>query len=113
MMDMNWWETALAITGAMGGVETIKYFLERRVNMRRAETQANTDDFHMLRETIEFLQAQLRLKEERFVEQTERLRDIQRQLFEETERRHRSEIDLAVTRCDVLDCPSRHPPRKY
>lgn len=109
---MNWWEIILALIGALGGVETFKYFLERRVSLRRAETQADSDDFHILRETTEFLQAQLRLKEERFAEQTERLRDLQHRLFEETERRHRAEVELALTRCDNLDCPSRHPPRR-
>ncbi|MBD5204670.1 MAG: hypothetical protein HDS82_07415 [Bacteroidales bacterium] len=105
------WETLLTIAGALGGVETLKYFLERRVNMRRAATQADSDDFHILRETTEFLQAQLRLKEERFAEQTERLRELQRELYSESERRHCAELNLVMTRCDNLDCPSRRPPR--
>lgn len=108
---MNWWEIILAIIGGLGGVETVKYFLERKINVRRARTQADSDDFHILRETTEFLQAQLRLKEERFAAQTERLRELQRELFEEVERRHSAELELALTRCDNIGCPSRRPPR--
>lgn len=107
---MNWFEFSITMVGALGGVETLKYLIERRTNRRRAEALADGDEFRVLRETTEFLQQQLKLKEERFVEQTERLRTIQTDLFEERERRHRAELDLALNRCDNTDCPYREPP---
>lgn len=111
MNNNYWWETIIAVFGALGGIETIKYLLERRLNIRRARAQAESDDFHVLRETTEFLQQQLQQKEERFLEHTNRMRDLQHSLFEECERRHQAEVELAVFRCENIDCPHRYPPR--
>ena len=110
-MNTEWWEIFISVFGALGGIESIKYLLERRVNMRRARSQADSDEFHVLRETTEFLQQQMKMKEELSVEQNSRLRDLQHSLFEECEKRHRAEIDLAIYRCELTDCPHRLPPR--
>lgn len=74
-VDLN---TILAIIGAMGGVEGIKWgiraWANRKTNARIADAQADVEEFKALREYNEFLQKQLSEKEERFVEQTGRLR---------------------------------------
>ena len=74
-VDLN---TILAIIGAMGGIEGIKWgiraWANRKTNARIADAQADVEEFKALREYNEFLQKQLSEKEERFVEQTGRLR---------------------------------------
>ena len=77
--------TILAIIGAMGGVEGIKWgiraWANRKTNARIADAQADVEEFKALREYNELLQKQLSEKEERFVEQTGRLRQVQDELF--------------------------------
>ena len=75
-------QTALTVLGAMGGVETVKWFLSRKTNKRVAEAEADiaevraeTDEFHLLRARLEFAEQQLLVKEERFHEQTKLLRE--------------------------------------
>lgn len=81
-VDLN---TILAIIGAMGGIEGIKWgiraWANRKTNARIAEAQADVEEFKALREYNEFLQKQLSEKEERFVEQTGRLRQVQDELL--------------------------------
>ena len=108
-----WWESLIAVFGALGGVETIKYFLNRKTNSRIAIAEAESAEFHTLEETVQFLQTQLQEKEERFANQTERLRKTQDELFSERESRHAAELELALKRCDDSGCPYRRPPNAY
>lgn len=108
-----WWESLIAVFGALGGVETIKYFLNRKTNSRIAIAEAESAEFHTLEETVQFLQTQLQEKEERFANQTERLRKTQDELFSEREARHAAELELALKRCDDRECPYRRPPNAY
>ena len=73
-------EITASMGAAIGGWEFIKYMLNIRTNKRKerseadkakaeadkAEAEANSADFSVLRETVEFLQQQLKDKEERF-----------------------------------------------
>ena len=65
-VDLN---TILAIIGAMGGIEGIKWgiraWANRKTNARIADAQADVEEFKALREYNEFLQKQLSEKEER------------------------------------------------
>lgn len=108
-----WWESIIAILGALGGVETVKYFLNRRTNTRIAIAEAESAEFHTLQETVQFLQDQLKEKEERFANQTERLRKTQDDLFRERELRHKAELELALKRCEVKRCGNRQPQNGY
>ena len=69
------------IIGAIGGWEMIKYFLNRKTNKRKEEAEADSVEFGVLRDTVEFLQQQLHDKEERFAAQTDRLRKVQDDYF--------------------------------
>lgn len=108
-----WWESIIAILGALGGVETVKYFLNRRTNSRIAIAEAESAEFHTLQETVQFLQSQLKEKEERFANQTERLRKTQDDLFRERELRHKAELELVTKRCEVKRCGNRQPQNGY
>lgn len=112
-LTATWWQALIAIVGGFGGLEFIKWLFNRKTNTRIAIAAAESAEFHTLQETVQFLQTQLREKEERFANQTDRLRRTQDDLFKEREARHRAELELALRRCDEDDCPFRQPPNAY
>ena len=104
-VDLN---TILAIIGAMGGIEGIKWGIRAWAN-----AQADVEEFKALREYNEFLQKQLSEKEERFVEQTGRLRQVQDELFTLKESYSDVKIELALKRCEKKKCGDREPQNGY
>lgn len=110
MDTTSWWQVFVAVFGSIGGFEFIKWLFNRKTNSRLAIAEAESKEFHLLQETNEFLQKQLQMKEERFVEQTERLRKTQDDLFKERESRYAAELELAVKKCEDQGCPFRMPP---
>lgn len=106
----SWWQILIAILGSIGGFEFVKWLFNRKTDSRLAVAAAESAEFHTLQETNEFLQKQLQFKEERFVEQTERLRRTQDDLFNEREARYAAELELAVKKCEDQSCPFRMPP---
>ena len=113
-VDLN---TILAIIGAMGGIEGIKWgiraWANRKTNARIADAQADVEEFKALREYNEFLQKQLSEKEERSVEQTGRLRQVQDELFTLKESYSDVKIELALKRCEKKKCGDREPRNGY
>lgn len=113
-MTVNDW--VILIT-ALGGIEGVKQFLKwwmsRRTNARIEDAHADVEEFKALREYNEFLQKQLSEKEERFVEQTGRLRSIQDELFKLKEDNSKLNIELALKRCEKKNCGGRQPPNGY
>ena len=109
--------TILAIIGAMGGIEGIKWgiraWVNRKTNARIADAQADVEEFKALRENNEFLQKQLSEKEERFVEQTGRLRQVQDELFTLKESYSDVKLELALKRCEKKKCGDREPQNGY
>ena len=113
-MTLNDW--VILIT-ALGGIEGVKQFLKwwmsRRTNERIEDAHADVEEFKALREYNEFLQKQLSEKEERFVEQTGRLRSVQDELFKAKEDISKLSIELALKRCEKKKCGQREPPNGY
>lgn len=113
-VDLN---TILAIIGAMGGIEGIKWgiraWVNRKTNARIADAQADVEEFKALREYNEFLQKQLSEKEKRFVEQTGRLRQVQDELFTLKESYSDVKIELALKRREKKECGDREPQNGY
>lgn len=111
------WETVAAVIAALGGLELIKYIVHyltrRKTDARIAETQADAEEFHILREQIEFLQEQLSSKEERFAEQTAIVRRLNTEVLDGARREAALELELAVVRCEDRPCPFRVPPTAY
>lgn len=109
--------TILAIIGAMGGIEGIKWgiraWANRKTNARIADAQADVEEFKALREYNEFLQKQLSEKEGRFVEQTGRLRQVQDELFTLKESYSDVKLELALKRCEKKKCGDREPQNGY
>ncbi len=107
----------LTIIGTMGGIEGIKWgiraWTNRKTNARIADAHADVEEFKALREYNEFLQKQLSEKEERFVDQTGRLRKVQDELFTLKENQSNLKIELALKRCERKKCGDREPLNGY
>jgi|GEM_PF-160641 hypothetical protein len=106
-----------SVIGAMGGVEAIKWgvtaWRNRKTDARIEDARADAEEFKALREYNEFLQKQLSDKEERFVEQTGRLRQVQDELFALKESYSDVKLELAMKRCERKKCGDREPQNGY
>ena len=120
-------EVSASMGTVIGGWEFIKYMLNIRTNKRKerseadkakaeadkAEAEASSADFSVLRETVEFLQQQLKDKEERFANQTDRLRKVQDDYFELLKTDAQKDLELQRFRCVRPKCAQREPKNGY
>lgn len=104
------WGYVVTLLGALGGLEFLKWLWNRKASSRIALAEAESKEFHVLQETMEFLQRQLRDKEERFAEQTQLVRKQNTEVLELTRKLSDARLELAMKRCDEDDCPFRRPP---
>ncbi len=110
---MNIVETLVAILTAMGGWELVKYLINRKSNARISEAEADSAEFHILKEQIEFLQEQNKQKEERFADQTQLVRNLNNEVLELTKKNGSLELDLQKYRCIRPKCQQREPQNGY
>lgn len=111
----------------LGGFEFIKWLFTRKTSKRiehataeSSETQAERDEFYLLRERLKLADEQLLAKEQRFYEQTAELRKVTGELLE-AERKIgtlSSEIsELKAERkmklCERRNCANREPQSGY
>ena len=104
---MNDW---VMLVTALGGIEGIKQLIKWWMSRK---TNARIEEFKALREYNEFLQKQLSEKEQRFVEQTDRLRKAQDELFTLKETNSDLKLELALKRCERKKCGDREPQNGY
>ena len=102
-----------AVLTALGGWEAIKYLINRKSNSRKAEAEADSVEFNVLRQTVEFLQTQLQEKEERFAQQTELVRKLNAEVLELTKEKGKVELELQTYRCIRKKCGQREPQNGY
>ena len=102
-----------SVLTACGGWEAIKYLLNKETNKRIAEAEADSVEFSVLRQTVEFLQTQLREKEERFAQQTELVRKLNAEVLELTKEKGKVELELQTYRCIRKKCGEREPQNGY
>lgn len=111
---MNDW---IMLVTALGGIEGIKqlvkWWMSRKTNASIEDAHADVEEFKALREYNEFLQKQLSEKEQRFVEQTDRLRKVQDELFTLKETNSDLKLELALKRCERKKCGDREPQNGY
>ena len=100
---MNWVETLTVVLGALGGLEFIKWLFTRRQNARMAESKADSDEFHYLKERIEFADKQLLDKELRFVEQTNLVRELNRQMLELNNQLLEKQVEIGNLKSEVSE----------
>jgi hypothetical protein len=120
-------QTSLTVLGSIGGIETIKWFFSRKTNKRVAEADADIAEvkaenieFDALNKRIEVLGAQLLQQNEQYGEQTQYLRDIQRQLLETTVENGKLKAEIATLKaeramklCERRGCADRQPQSGY
>lgn len=106
-------ETLITILTALGGWEAVKYLINRKSNARISEAEADSAEFHVLKEQIEFLQEQLKQKEERFAEQTQIVRNLNNEALELTKKLGNTELELQKYRCIRPKCQQREPQNGY
>lgn len=112
---------------ALGGLEFMKWLWTRKSNARLAAAEANAaelkaekDEYYLLRERLEFMDKQMIEKEQRFNEQTNLLRDTNRQLLEQIKENGllsakiaSLEAERAIKLCQVRNCTLREPQSGY
>ncbi len=113
-MTMNdWIMLVTAFGGVEGAMQLVKWWVNRKTDKRISDAQADVEEFKALREYNEFLQKQLSEKEQRFVEQTERLRKLQDEHFALKETNSDLRLELAMKRCERKKCGDRVPQNGY
>lgn len=106
-------EIIASMITALGGWEALKYLLNRKTNHRKEEAEADNVEFNVLRETTDFLQSQLKAKEERFAEQTDLVRKQNLEILDLTKEKAKLEMDLQKYKCVIKDCAKRDPQNGY
>lgn len=116
---MNW-EIIITVITTLGGFETIKWWMNRKTHARMQEIKADSDEFHLLRERLELSDKQLLDKEQRFHEQTQLVRDLNKQLLDKTmengqlqARISALEAERAMKLCERRGCKERQPQSGY
>lgn len=128
---MDMWVSLLSVAGsvitAMGGFEFVKWLFTRNSNARLANAQATSeeiearaDEYHLLRERLEVADRQLIEKETRFMEQTELVRSLNRQLIEKATTIGLLQAEVAELKaeramklCERRGCKRREPQSGY
>ena len=105
--------TAASILGTLGGWEMIKYLLNRKTNTSKAEAEADSSEFTVLRDTVVFLQEQLQKKEERFAEQTDLVRKLTSENLELTRENAMLKAERSLKLCERRNCMNREPQSGY
>lgn len=106
-------EIIVSVITALGGWEAVKYCLNRKTNRRKEEAEADNVEFSVLREAMDFLQTQLKEKEQRFAEQTEQVRKLNTEVLEVTKQKAQVELELQRYKCVVKNCSRREPQNGY
>lgn len=106
--------------GTLFGWEGVKWLLNRKSNKRigeasadTAEVKAENEEFHHLRELTDWLQQQLKAKEERFQEQTQLVRQLNSKLLDAETKVARLEAEKSMKLCEVRNCANRQPQSGY
>jgi len=92
---------AAGLLGTLSIWEMIKYFINRKTNKRKEEAEADSAELAVIRETIEFLQNRLKESEERYADQTNRLRKTQDENFTLLREKAMLELKLSQQGIDV------------
>ncbi len=103
----------LTTVTTLGGWETVKYFIHRKSNRRIAEAQADSSEFTVLRDTMIFLEQQLKEKEERFAEQTGVVRKLNAENLDLTRENAKLMTENELKLCERRNCGQREPQSGY
>jgi hypothetical protein len=102
-----------AIVGSLGFWELIKYLINRRANSRKADSEADASEFSVLRDTMIFMENQLKNKEERFAEQTAVVRKLNAENLELVREVTMLKTERGLKLCERRNCLKREPQSGY
>lgn len=119
--------SVVSLLAALGGLEFLKWLWTRKSKARlaaaeadAAELKASADEYHLLKERIDNLNEQLANKEKRFDEQTQLLRQTNKDLLEQIKENGllaakiaALEAERAMKLCQVRNCAKREPQSGY
>ena len=100
--------TVASFIGTLSIWESIKYFINRKTNKRKEEAEADSAELAVIRDTMNFLQEQLKQSEERYANQTERLRKTQDENFTLLREKAMLELQLSKRGLDIYDEGNNH-----
>ena len=110
----------LTALGSLLGWEGLKWLMTRKSNQRVAsaaadvaEVKAESEEFHHLRELSTSLQEQLREDAAMYREQTQLVRQLQKDLLEAEKKVARLETERSMKLCEVRNCCNRQPQSGY
>lgn len=120
-------ETIITLVGALGGMELIKWLYTRKSKAKVEEAEAevarvraDADEYHLIRERLDLLNKDMIEKEKRFMEQTNHVRELNRQLIDkEVEignykaKVSELEAERKMKLCERRGCANRQPQSGY
>lgn len=116
-MGLNEW---LALIGALGGFEAIKwivnFYVNRRTNARKEDASADAMENENERKQVAWLEERIAQRDAKIDTIYVELRQEQAAHLEEVHKRHELELRLKeaeIKKCDVRGCSSRQPPSDY
>ena len=110
-------ETFLAIAGAFGGLEALKWITQLRTSRKKADAEADealdalvAKRIRTYEESITFLQSQLREKELQFSDISAKYQEAMKHSLELTRQLGEMKLKYRSSRCDRKNCENRKPP---
>ena len=101
------------ILGTTGFWRLVEYFVNRRANSRKADSEADASEFSVLRDTMIFMENQLKNKEERFAEQTAVVRKLNAEYLELVKELTVLKTERSLKLCERRNCLKREPQSGY
>lgn len=116
-MEINDW---LALIGALGGLEAIKwvvsFYVNRKTNARKEDATADSMENENERKQVDWLEKRLAERDTKIDAIYAELRQEQAAHLEDIHRKHELELRLKeaeIKKCDVRGCANRQPPSDY
>jgi hypothetical protein len=116
-MELNDW---IAILGAIGGLEAIKwivnFYVNRKTNARKEDATADSMEDENERKQVDWLEKRLAERDAKIDTIYVELRQEQAAHLDEIHKRHETELKLKesdMKRCEVRKCLEREPQTGY
>lgn len=116
-MGINEW---LALIGALGGLEAIKwvvnFYVNRRTNARKEDASADAMENENERKQIAWLEERIAQRDAKIDAIYVELRQEQSAHLDDIHKKHELELKLKeaeIKKCDVRGCMNRQPPSDY
>lgn len=101
------------ILGSQTVTEILRWIRNRHTDNRIAEAQADASEFTVLRDTVIFLEQRLKEKEERFAQQTDLVRKLNKENLDLTSENVRLKTERSLKLCERRNCAQREPQSGY